>query len=184
MFGLRRRGWDLPHDTGFVVSVLIEGLSYGSRNALPYFRHTQMGREAMEGLRFLASLPVAGTGQREGGGFSCITKRIISHPVTVQNWLAFRDSPIMPLRGSPRMGSLTPQLGPPPTTMSMYEPATNATPPPPRPRPPSSVCLSADFEDASCGAKDAWIMGTLSSKSCRRVWARARAGGGEGTFEW
>ena len=42
-----------------------------------------MGREALEGLRFLASLPFAGTGQREGGGFSCINKRIISHPVKV-----------------------------------------------------------------------------------------------------
>ena len=41
-----------------------------------------MGREALEGLRFLASLPLAGTGQREGGGFSCINKRINSHPVT------------------------------------------------------------------------------------------------------
>ena len=41
-----------------------------------------MGREVMEGLRFLASLLLAGTGQREGGGFSCINKRIISHPVT------------------------------------------------------------------------------------------------------
>ena len=40
-----------------------------------------MGREVMEGLRFLASLPLAGTGQREGGGFSCTNKRIISHPV-------------------------------------------------------------------------------------------------------
>ena len=44
---------------------------------------TQMGREALEGFRFLASLPLAGTGQREGGGFSCINKRIISHPVTL-----------------------------------------------------------------------------------------------------
>ena len=42
---------------------------------------THMGREVVEGLRFLASLPLAGTGQREGGGFSCINKRIISHPV-------------------------------------------------------------------------------------------------------
>ena len=31
--------------------------------------------------RFLTSLPLAGPGQREGGGFSCINKRIISHPV-------------------------------------------------------------------------------------------------------
>ena len=45
----------------------------------------QMGREALEGLRFLASLPLASTGQREGGGFSCINKRIISHPVT-ESW--------------------------------------------------------------------------------------------------
>ena len=29
--------------------------------------------------RFLASLPHAGIGQREGGGFSCINKQIISH---------------------------------------------------------------------------------------------------------
>ena len=42
---------------------------------------TQMGRGVLEGLRFFASLPLAGTGQREGGGFSCINKRIISHPV-------------------------------------------------------------------------------------------------------
>ena len=42
-----------------------------------------MGREVMEGLHFLASVPLAGSGQREGGGFSCINKRIISHPVTV-----------------------------------------------------------------------------------------------------
>ena len=42
-----------------------------------------MGREALEGLRFLASLPLAGTGQREGGGFSCINKQIISHPVII-----------------------------------------------------------------------------------------------------
>ena len=41
-----------------------------------------MGREVMEGLRFLASLPLAGTGQRERGGFSCINKQIISQPVT------------------------------------------------------------------------------------------------------
>ena len=40
-----------------------------------------MGREVLEGLHFLASLPLAGTGQREGGGFSCINKRISSHPV-------------------------------------------------------------------------------------------------------
>ena len=40
-----------------------------------------MGREALEGLRFLASLPLASTRQREGGRFSCINKRIISHPV-------------------------------------------------------------------------------------------------------
>ena len=33
-----------------------------------------MGREVMEGLHFLASLPLAGTRQREGGGFSCINK--------------------------------------------------------------------------------------------------------------
>ena len=42
---------------------------------------TQMGREALEGLRFLASLPLASTRQREGGRFSRINKRIISHPV-------------------------------------------------------------------------------------------------------
>ena len=30
---------------------------------------------------FLASLPLAGTRQREGGRFSCINKQIISHPV-------------------------------------------------------------------------------------------------------
>ena len=30
---------------------------------------THMGREVVEGLRFLASLPLAGTGQREGGGY-------------------------------------------------------------------------------------------------------------------
>ena len=47
-----------------------------------YLYCTQMGLEALEGLRFLASLPLAGTGQREGGGFSCINKRIISYPVT------------------------------------------------------------------------------------------------------
>ena len=45
-----------------------------------HYTTTQMGQEMMEGLRFLASLPLAGTGQREGGGFSCINKRIISHP--------------------------------------------------------------------------------------------------------
>ena len=44
---------------------------------------TQLGREVMEGLRFLASLPLAGTGQREGGRFSCINKRISSHPITL-----------------------------------------------------------------------------------------------------
>ena len=44
-----------------------------------------MGCEALEGLRFLASLPLAGTRQREGGGFSCINKRIISHPVTLEH---------------------------------------------------------------------------------------------------
>ena len=42
---------------------------------------TQMGPEAMEGLHFLAYLPLAGKGQREGGGFCYINKRIISHPV-------------------------------------------------------------------------------------------------------
>ena len=42
-----------------------------------------MGREVMEGLRYLTSLPLAGTGQREGGGFSSINKRIISHHVSV-----------------------------------------------------------------------------------------------------
>ena len=42
----------------------------------------QMGREALEGLRFLASLPRAGTGQREGGEFSCINKQINSHLVS------------------------------------------------------------------------------------------------------
>ena len=46
----------------------------------------EMGLEVMEGLRFLASLPLAWTRQREGGGFSCINKRIISHPVTVRIW--------------------------------------------------------------------------------------------------
>ena len=46
-----------------------------------YYVFTRMGREAMEGLHFLASLPLASTGQMEGGGFSCINKRIISHPV-------------------------------------------------------------------------------------------------------
>ena len=45
-----------------------------------------MGREALEGLRFLASLPLAGTRQREGGGFSCINKRIISYPVMFKNY--------------------------------------------------------------------------------------------------
>ena len=45
--------------------------------------NNQMGREALKGLRFIASLPLAGTGQREGGGFSCINKRIISHPITI-----------------------------------------------------------------------------------------------------
>ena len=40
-----------------------------------------MGREVMEGLSFLTSLPLAGTGQREGGGFCCINKWITSHPV-------------------------------------------------------------------------------------------------------
>ena len=43
-----------------------------------------MGREVMEGLRFLTSLPLAGNGQREGGRFGSINKRIISHPV---NWV-------------------------------------------------------------------------------------------------
>ena len=43
---------------------------------------TQVGQEAMEWLRFFASLPLAGTMQREGGGFSCINKRIITHPFT------------------------------------------------------------------------------------------------------
>ena len=42
---------------------------------------TQMGPEAMEGLHFLAYLPLAGKGQREGGGFCYINKRVISHPV-------------------------------------------------------------------------------------------------------
>ena len=37
-----------------------------------------MGLEVTEGLRFLASFPLAGTGQKEGGGFSCINKQIIS----------------------------------------------------------------------------------------------------------
>ena len=32
----------------------------------------------------------------------------------------------------------------------------------------AAVRLSAAFEDAGCGAKDAWIMGTLSATSCRR----------------
>ena len=35
-------------------------------------------------------------------------------------------------------------------------------------RPSPVVRLSAALEDASCGAKDAWIMGTLSATSCRR----------------
>ena len=43
---------------------------------------TQTGLEVIERLLFLASLPLAANGQREGGGFSCINKRIISHPVT------------------------------------------------------------------------------------------------------
>ena len=46
---------------------------------------TQMGRGVLEGLRFFASLPLAGTGQRERGRFSCINKRIISHPVSQKN---------------------------------------------------------------------------------------------------
>ena len=41
-----------------------------------------MGREVMDGLHFLTSLPLAGTGQREGGGFSCMNKQIISHPAS------------------------------------------------------------------------------------------------------
>ena len=41
----------------------------------------EMGLEVMERLHFLASLPLSGTWQGEGGRFSCINKRIISHHV-------------------------------------------------------------------------------------------------------
>ena len=56
-----------------------------------------MGREVIDGLCFLASLPLAGTGQREGGEFSCINKRINSHPVSAiallfLPWVAFLPS--------------------------------------------------------------------------------------------
>ena len=40
-----------------------------------------MGWEAIERLRFLASLPLAGTGQREGGGFMVAIPHFKSQPV-------------------------------------------------------------------------------------------------------
>ena len=39
-----------------------------------------MGVEALERLRFLASLPLAGTAQREGGGIRVANNRVIPHP--------------------------------------------------------------------------------------------------------
>ena len=50
-----------------------------------------MGREALEGLCFLTSLPLASTGQREGGRLSCINKRIISHPVIICSFQGVSD---------------------------------------------------------------------------------------------
>ena len=71
-------GPDVDHISG-THCTSIHGVKF-SWNSSPY---TQMGRYVMEGLHFLASLPLAGARQREGGGFSCINKRIISHPVTL-----------------------------------------------------------------------------------------------------
>ena len=44
-----------------------------------------MELEVLERLRFLASLPLAGTAQTERGGIRVANNRIISHPFTLPN---------------------------------------------------------------------------------------------------
>ena len=43
-----------------------------------------MRLEVLERLRFLASLPLAGTAQREGGGIRIANNRIIPHPFSAE----------------------------------------------------------------------------------------------------
>ena len=45
--------------------------------------YTETGLEAIERLRFLASFPLPGTGQREGGEKTQPFNRFASHPVNV-----------------------------------------------------------------------------------------------------
>ena len=45
-------------------------------------QHKWMGLEVLERLRFLASVPLAGTAQTEGGGIRVANNRIIPHPFT------------------------------------------------------------------------------------------------------